>query len=483
MAKTALVLTTTISQIDCSQMSSVTDMAIVSTEPANTTTKYALKTAIGTWKKWNTVSSAWENVATQVPTADSVLSEGNTRAELLAVPAGSLQWLAGTKIDVAVALTMADAATEPPSLTSITVNGITGGTVYEKTITSDSIQLSSTDTAVDILAIQVEKTEVAGGSVSVTASIQSNDNAWSEFRSIETYVTTPPTKAKAIKLQAILTAPTINVSQAALAGVSVKHRTDNVAVFAEGTGSCITQTYNFIRSMQRAHLMVKRPVVPDTEIKAYISLRPKPVAISQEVLGVGDGAQHTYTLLHSTNVAAHTFALYFNGTKQTSGFAFSSTDGKVTCTAPAATSVTADYDYNWLPEQFVPMTYDAQYPDAHNVEMVNDQFNYVVVQETDPKGPVSAVRIDLIQKKGTVAGEAVGTGTGVLQSFKLSHKAKTETLVIKAGGTALGGESWTYKEKTNTLFLTAPQGAAITADYDWAADPVYLENFACVWNE
>lgn len=483
MAKTALVLTTTISQIDCSQMSAITGLAIVSTEPANTTTKYAFKTASGVWRRWNTTSSAWENLPTQSITATSLLSEGNTKAELLAVAVANLQWLAGAKIDAAVAFTMTDTAAEPPSLTSITANGTTASTVYEKVITSDSITITSVDSAVDILDIQVEKTEVAGGTVQVKASIQGNDNNWSDWKTVENYVTTPATEAKAIKLQAVLTAPSINVSQASLASVSVKHRTDNVAVFAEGTGSCVTKTYNFIREMQRAHLMVKRPVVPDTEIKAYISIRPKPVSISQEVLGVGDGAQHTYTLKHPTNVAAHTFAVYFGGTKQTAGFAFSSTDGKVTCTAPAGVSVTADYDYNWLPEEFVPMSYDAQYPDAHNSEMVNDQFNYVVVAATDPKGSVSAIRIDLIQKKGTITGEAVGTGSGALQSFKLAHKAKIETLVIKAAGSPLAQANWTYKDKTNTLFVTAPQGAAITADYDWAADPVYLDNFACVWNE
>lgn len=483
MAKTALVLTTTISQIDCSQMSAVTGLAIVSTEPANTTTKYALKTAAGAWRRWNTTSSAWENLPTQSITATSLLTEGNTKAELLAIAAANLQWMAGSKLDAAVALSMTDAATEPPSLTSITANGTTGSTVYEKVITSDSIALSTTGSAVDILDIQTEKTEVAGGTVQVKASIQSNDNSWSDWKTVENYVTTPATAAKAIKLQAILTAPTINVSQASLASVSVKHRTDNVAVFAEGTGSCITKTYNFTREMQRAHLMVKRPVVQDTEIKAYISLRPKPCSVSQEVLGVGDGAQHTYTLAHPVNVAAHTFALYFSSAKQTAGFAFSSTDGKVTCTAPVGASVTADYDYNWLPEEFVAMAYDAQYPDTLDSDMVNDQFNYVAVEDTDPKGSVSAVRIDLIQKKGEVTGEAVGTGSGALQSYKLAHKAKIETLVIKAAGSPLAQANWTYKDKTNTLFVTAPQGAAITADYDWAADPVYIDNFACIWNE
>lgn len=483
MAKTALILTTTASQIDCSQMSAITGLAIVSTEPANTTTKYAFKTAAGVWRRWNTTTPAWENIPTQAITASSLLTEGNTKAELLAITAANLQWLAGSKNDAAVALSMTDTATEPPSVTSITANGTTGSTVYEKVITSDSIDLSTVDSAVDILAIQVEKTEVAGGTVQVKASIQGNDNAWSNWQPIENYVTTPATKAKSVKLQATLTAPTINVSQASLASVSVKHRTDNVAVFAEGTGSCVTKTYNFIREMRRAHLMVKRPVVQDTEVKAYISLRPKPVSVSQEVLGVGDGAQHTYTLKYPTNVAAHTFALYFNGVKQAAGFAFSSIDGKVTYTAAAGVSVTADYDYNWLPEQFVAMSYDAQYPDAHNSEMVNDQFNYVTVADTDPKGSVSAIRIDLIQKKGTVKDEAVGTGSGALQSFKLAHKAKVETLVLKATGSPVAQANWSYKDKTNTLFITAPQGAAITADYDWAADPVYLDNFACVWNE
>ena len=141
MAKTALILTTTASQIDCSQMSAITGLAIVSTEPANTTTKYAFKTAAGVWRRWNTTSSAWENLPTQAITASSLLTEGNTKAELLAITATNLQWLTGSKIDAAVALTMTDTATEPPSVTSITATGTTGSTVYEKIITSDSIAL------------------------------------------------------------------------------------------------------------------------------------------------------------------------------------------------------------------------------------------------------------------------------------------------------------------------------------------------------
>jgi hypothetical protein len=410
------------------------------------------------------------------------LSEGNTKTQLQALTAAQLLTFAGSKVDMAVAMTMTDSATTPPTLTSIVMNGTTGANRYTETIVSDSIPLSSIDSPVEILAATVQKTEVSGGTVQVNASIQDNSGNWSSWADINSYVTTPATKAKAIKLQAVLTAPTINTSQASLASVSIKHRTDDVAVFAEGVGSCVSKTYNFILPMERAHLMIKHPVVADTEVNAYISLRPKPISVSQEVLGVGDGAQHTYVLKNAANVAQHTFVLYFNGVAQTSGYAFSSADGKVTCSAPQGVAITTDYQYNWLPESWVAMAHDAQYPDAHDSDMVNDQFNYVASADSDPKGAVSAIKINLVQKKGTVSGEAIGTGNGSLQSYTLAHKAKAETLVIKVNGAALDSSQWTYKDKTNTLFVTAASAAKITADYDWVADQVYLENFACVWN-
>jgi hypothetical protein len=226
--------------------------------------------------------------------------------------------------------------------------------------------------------------------------------------------------------------------------------------------------------------MIKHPTVLDTVVNAYITLRAKPVSVTGELIGVGTGASQTATLKNTTNVASHGFTLYFDDEPQPSSmYAMSSSDAKVTWTAPAGKRVTADYIYNWQKENFVAMSRDASYPDTLNPDMVDEQFNYQATADTDPKGAVAAVRIDLEQKKGTVTDEAIGVGNGALQSFTLAHKAKDETLVVKIDGVETN--EYTYKEATRVLFVTAAQGKKITASYKWAADIIDLDSIACVF--
>lgn len=478
MSRTALITTTTASQLTCAEMSVVKNIEITSEEPTGTAAHYAVKVDDGTWKKFNVSTNAWVDLTTQAITSTSLIAEGNTKAELQALTSTLLTSFVGNKINFAVALSEEDTATSSASLTKITINGQTGSTVTRAIVESDAFQLATTSGAVEILNIEAEKTETSGGTVTIEASTQGSDDKWSDYTAIKNLVTNPASTAKAIKFRATLDAPTPGTSIAAVSSVSIKHRTDNVAVFAEGEGVCISQTYNFAAEMATAHLMVKHPIVQDTEVKAFISLRAQPVDVKDEVLGTGTGAQQTVTLKNPAKVASHKFRLYFDGTQQTEGFAFSSTDAKVTFTAPQGVAVTADYTYNWEKEVFVEMTHDATYADKDDNDLVDDQFNYTKTKDADPSGAVSCIKISLNQLKGTVKDEALGTGTGALQSFKLAHNAKSETIVV-APSTA----TWKYKESTKTLFVTAPNGAAVSASYKWVAETNYLESIACIWNK
>lgn len=480
--KQGMGVTTAASEADTSQMSTVTGFTLNTTEPSGTVMKYVAKVAGGTWKKYNTSTSAWVDVATQAVTSTSILAEGNTTTEMKSIPASAMSTFLGKKVDIAFACSMDDTATTAPTMNEpIKIAGKSGAEVHEETYVSSTYTLTSVDKAVEIISIDVKKTEVGGGTITVNGMIQDDNGSWGNWTDVSALVTSPATKAKAIKFQVIATAPTIGTSEAALAKVVVKHRTDNMAVFAEGNGYCVTKTLTLTRDMSRAHLMIKHPVIEDTAVKAYISLRQKPVEVVQEVLGVGDGKQHTYILKHPTKIAEHTLAVYFDENVQKDGYSFSSADGSVTCTAPTGKSVTADYSYNWEAEKFVAMEYDAQYQDALNANMVNDQFDYVKSTDTDPTGAVTSIKMELVQGKGSVVDEALGEATGSLQSYVLAHKAKEETMTVKVGGVPTA--NYTYRPLTKTLFVTGAVGATVTASYDWVADPVYLDNFYVVWNE
>lgn len=478
MSRTALIQTTTANAKDLSNFSTVSSIAIVASEPTNTKLTYVFKADDGNWQKYDTSSSTWKDVATQSLTAESVVSEGNTTADVTALTSTALAAFVGKTVNIAVGMEMDADAEEAPSLTSITFAGETGATVTTKTVDSNAINLTDSGKPCEILSIDVNKTEESGGTVQVLASIN-DGSGWGDYAEYSTYVTSPATKATAIKFRAVLTAPTIGTSIAKIDSVSINHRTDGVAVFSEGTGVCVTKTYNFINPISRAHLMVKHPLVDDTEITAQIALRESPTTVKGEVLGTGTGATQTVTLKNTTGIASHGFVLYFDGEAQAaSSYSFSPTDGQVTYTADSGVAVTADYIYNWSKETFVDMTHDTVYPDKDDNTLVDDQFDYIATKDDDPKGSVGTVRVSLTQKTGTEKDVALGIGTGEAQSYKLAHHAKEETITVSPSKA-----TWKYKDSTDVLTVTAPAGEAVKVTYSWAARSNYLESIACIFNE
>lgn len=478
MARTALIKTTNASTQDCAAFSSVSKIAITASTPAGTSMRFAVRTDSGEWKHYNMVNSQWEAIATQELTPESVMTEGNTKEELEALAGDKLSPLAGKTIGWAVGMQMEDTAENSPSISAIQINGQSGSTVTEKSAESAPITLSDSGGAVDILSINVNKSEQQKGTVRVVASIQDENDAWGEYKDYETFVTSPPTTAKAIKFKAILTTPTPGTDVATINSVTISHRTDNVAVFSEGTGVCVTQTHNFVNNIGRAHLMVKHPIVADTEIKAYVSLRKQPSYVYGEVIGTGDGQKHTVKLAHTEGLASHGFALYFDGVAQAaSTYSFSPSDGQITYTAPEGEPVTVDYIHGWSKEEWVEMKHDTQYPDKNDNNSVDDQFDYLA-GEGDPTGSVGAVKVALTQNTGTVKNAELGIGTGEQQSFKLPHHAKAETIVVSPAEA-----TWKWRDNTDVLLISAPKGEPITVSYSWAARTNYLESIACVFNE
>ena len=183
MKKTALVVPTIASQVDGGSYGSITGININAYEPAGTAIRHVIRMDGGTWKKWNTSTTAWTDVATQTITPLSVIAEGNTEAELEAIPAAGLSVLLGKKIDVANARQIIS-GTVSPKVMSIDFNGKTGTVQTKKTVTSDVIQLSETNAAVDILDIDTEKAEASGGTVTVYASLQSAGGDWGTFQPV-----------------------------------------------------------------------------------------------------------------------------------------------------------------------------------------------------------------------------------------------------------------------------------------------------------
>ncbi|MCI6233228.1 MAG: DUF2460 domain-containing protein [Selenomonas sp.] len=474
--KQALMTTTAANRVTTSDIPTLTGFEVKETCPDGTATRYVVKKSGGNWQKYDAGAKAWADVATQSLTAASVMTEGNTAAELNAVPKDGMTPFTGKTIDVAAAMESDDDG-NLPTIDHVTVKGESGTFSLTETKDYPAITLNSNQ-AVDILDILVTKKETGSGTVTVYASIQNDNGDWGEYQEYTTYLGENATKAKAIKFRATFNVVNVGTDFATLTSIEVRSRTDNVAVFTEGTSACITKTYDFGNVMARAHLVVKHHTVPDTKITAQIALRNPPKTVKDEMLGTGDGVQHTVKLANLAKLASHGFHLYFDGTEQERDtYSYSPTDGQVTYTAGAGQTVTVDYIYDWEPEKWVDMTYDNSYPDRKDDTLISEQFDYEAKGDS-PTGSVGTVRVTMIQLEGKETDVTLGTGTGKAVSYKLAHHARVGKIQVSPADA-----KWRYKENTDYLTVTAAEGAEVKVTYEWVARPLALDTLICVFDE
>ena len=122
-------------------------------------------------------------------------------------------------------------------------------------------------------------------------------------------------------------------------------------------------------------------------------------------------------------------------------------------------------------ENFVEVPRVSTYNRSNEIE---DDFEYIA--SSAPTSNVVTPKVEILQKSGTVENEVLGTGIGKQQAFKLAHHARPETLKVT------GSDNWTFREKTDTLLITARADTEISVSYDWIAPTTYLTALACVFN-
>lgn len=475
-AKQALMTSTNANMLDTSSMPTLTGFAVTQNTPAGTDTRFVLRTD-GSWQKYDTNNKAWVNVATQALTAVSVMAEGNTAAELNAVPASAMTGFVNKSIYFAAAL-QTENVDVMPNIQSVTVKGESGSTVTKNTVDCGTITLNKS-TPVDIVNIAVDTKETGSGKVTVYASIKTADGVWSDYRPYTDFLGMYPTQAMAIAFRVKFDVVNVGKDAATLNSIEVTSRADNVSMFSAGTSVCITKTYDFKNIMTRAHLIVKHREVPDTKISAQLSLRMPSTTVKNELLGTGDNKQHTVKLKNVKKLASHGFHLYFDGVEQKRDtYSYSPIDGQVTYTAGNSVTVTADYIYDWTSEKWVDMTYDNSYPDKNDASIIAEQFDYMATSDDMPKGSIGTVRITMVQESGTITDKVLGTGTGSAVSYPLEHHAVNNKIKVTPESA-----TWQWKDITDYLVVTAPAGETVKVTYDWVARPLSLDSLVCVFDE
>lgn len=382
-----LIKTTAATAIDCTHIERVTGIEIDSAEPENTVTRYLISIDGGKWRKYN--DGVWTFVTEQDLTAESVLAEGNTKEELTALNETALAPVAGTVIDVAVAMKIEGNA-ELPSVKEFKFNG-RNAQIKKDIIYSNVIELGKE--AVGITGIDVAKSESSGGAVDVLASVKNDANEWSDY----TAYNKVSGKAKAIRFKAEVEADRPSISTAILNNVKVHHWENAKAAAIEGKSVLVTKPVTFENDVNRAHAIIRHPDIRDTEFTVSVIL----------------GNSKTFETMTRLS------------TRERNG-------------------------------------------------EIEEDFEYVATDSTTAK--TVTLKVEINQKTGTVTDAVLGTGTGKQQSFKLPHHARPETLQIS------GSDDWVYKEKTDTLLVTARSGTEIKVSYDWIGKTNYLTALACIFN-
>lgn len=226
--------------------------------------------------------------------------------------------------------------------------------------------------------------------------------------------------------------------------------------------------------IRRANLIVKHQNVADAEITAEIALRPTATFVKGEVIGIGDGAEHSATVSHTEKLTRYKFALYFDGVKQTQNYSFDTETGNVSFLAPQNAIVSVDYFYNWGEETFANMEKVGKYPDRNNPKRATTQFAYA----TSTAGKVATIRLGLNRGTGDSENEIVSTGTGKPKGFKLAHHARGSTIQVTPS-TA----TFNYNSELDTVVVTAPLGEAISISYSWRGRSFSVDSFVCMFNE
>lgn len=467
---------TTNGALDCTSFSSVTGFTTKGTIPNGCAVRTLFSVDSGaTWNKLTIASgvATFTAAATQAITAASVISEGNTPAELATVT--SCAEMAGKIVYIAIA--MQSSGTSVPTF-GLIINGIVGVMVYTKTVESDPIIFYE---SMNIYDYDLSTATANGGTVTVTAALyQSNDGgttyAWGDYAALES---AKGKEAKGIKFKAVYNSPTVGTSTASINHLYVYTKLANSIII--GTDAdVISVTQDFETEMMYCRLLVKHQKLVDAKLKAYVSMTAATKKRDKYVLGTGTGVAQTITLT-DTGIDFPRMVLYAN-TSQIASFDYNSIDNTVTFTADKDATIFGSYTYGQEAESWQEMTFGStqKYTSGNNTDLYSSTYTYT--SEGVSKG-VSAIRIGLEKPSGSVTDVAIGIGTGRTQLIYLDHYFRNDTLSFTAGGVTVLPQNWTYDDKNRLLSIACTKDAQIKMNGVYDAETPILKGFVAAWNQ
>ena len=440
--------------------SAVNKIAVTGEEPSGTKRRLAFKVG-DTWNKLavNNGAATLSALPTQTLTADSVLKEGNTAAEVIS--ATSIPDFAGKIVYPAIALYADSSATVMPTI-GLKANATTTTAKYTQEGYSQEYHLS--DTPVSIASLKADIAAKGAASAAVTVSLKNGDN-WLDYIEL---VKAIGQKATDIKFKTIYTVTKTDGSESAsLNNVTCTYTTSGNKV-TNKAADVVTVTKEFTNDLVYIHAYVKHKPLKDAKINVYAALRPTPKKRDMNQIGTGSGETQTVKV-DDVGINQDTLRLYYDG-KAAYDFDYNTETSEITFKAAAGVVVSASYEYGWKAADWLPMTQGL----TQNNDSGNDttEYTYTVPAHKDAL-TVTAIRYELLRPTGHVSDNVIGIGTGTRQIIKLPHFAKKETIVCSG--------AWSYDYDSRLVTVVADKGTEIKISYDWIAEQPEVISIGAGW--
>ena len=424
---------------------------------------------------------------TDTITADIVLEQGNSIADLLAL--NGLE-LAPVNLEVKqrlrpVIALKADGSNIPKVKMSIEFAN------PHDILEVDENRTTEHDTPFKILDASCDTSISGDASATVTAAYKTAiDGDYSDFLNLDTFAKTVIDKKlygirwnRKLSVGAIKDSNKAKVKYRALATFDVDCKT-----FGD-TADIFTITKNYYLPLKYCVVVVKHAELSGDKIKAFAKIDPNIYWFNRQI-GTGNGQSQTISLTANKFVDVSTLKVYVNGV-QTFNYSFWADDNTITITAAQGATISASFNYNLKSEEWVELTADPTQHDISDGKFTTRFWSKI----TDTNAYVSAIRLQLTRapKSSDTVITLPITPTGEEQTYKFSQ-SNIELVyfrVLDSAGNILFENNGAYQSldcecefnpKTSTLKFTVPAGNyKLEADYRKKTSVPRIYSFTAGW--
>lgn len=333
------------------------------------------------------------------------------------------------------------------------------------------------DVPTKIVDINDESELTGNASATVTAAYKTTaDGEYSNFEALRGLI---GKTVYGVKLHYNLHVGTIDGDDKAKAKVTALLTEDTECpVFGE-YADLYSITKNFYLPLKYCVVVVKHAELNGARIEAYANLAPPPYTWNNRQIGTGTGSSQTITLPTTKYIDVKSLKVYVNGTA-IADYVCNVEDNTITLTAANGATITAYYNYNYKPEDWIKLTADDTQHDISDGKYVTRYWSKI----TKSNICCSAIKLRLYR---TEPGETKSitipvTPTGEEQTYRIPvsdieliefavKDNSSNHLVYSYAGRALNDYinpeiEMRFKSSTSTLVFTVPAGNyTLSAEY------------------